>query len=235
MKKFLFMLLGAFMLSTTGVYAQELTAKEKAKQKKEAQKQEKKNAKKEAKIKKAKEKDAKIEKLRADYAEFLAEYQPIEANTEVAEVDSFFVHTNELFALLVKVEDNTGFIEMVPEPYFDEEMGTNDTIWNARNAKTGEPIKKSDALKTYTEATLDLTLAASQGLLLTTESVSALAALTADPSKALLALSSIKKVKQATKSINMSTKVIPLIQRNIKENTEKLKYKKANEGQEEKE
>lgn len=44
-----------------------------------------------------------------------------------------------------------------------------------------------------------------------------------------------KKVKQATKAIKMSVNVIPLIQRNIKENTEKLKYKKANEGQEVKE
>ena len=45
----------------------------------------------------------------------------------------------------------------------------------------------------------------------------------------------ISKVKQATKAIKMSVNVIPVIQRNIKENTEKLKYKKANEGQEVKE
>jgi hypothetical protein len=51
----------------------------------------------------------------------------------------------------------------------------------------------------------------------------------------LKALTIGKKVKQATKAIKMSVNVIPLIQRNIKENTEKLKYKKANEGQEVKE
>ena len=45
----------------------------------------------------------------------------------------------------------------------------------------------------------------------------------------------MEMIVQATKAIKMSVNVIPLIQRNIKENTEKLKYKKANEGQEVKE
>ena len=45
MKKYLFILLGIFVLSTT-VYAQELTEKEKARQENEAAKQEKENAKK---------------------------------------------------------------------------------------------------------------------------------------------------------------------------------------------
>lgn len=232
MKKLLFMMLGAFLLSTTMVCAQELTAKEKAKQEKEAAKQAKENAKKEAKLKKAAKKDAKIADLRVEYTEFLKEWEPIEANVGIAEVDTFFVHTNELFALLATVEENTGFIEMVPEPYLDEEMGVTDTIWNAKNAKTGEPIAKNDALKVYTIAGLNLTEAAARGVSLTAESASALLSLTSDPLKAL---SIGKKVKQATKAIKMSVSVIPLIQRNIKENTEKLKYKKANEGQETKE
>lgn len=72
MKNFLFILLGAFLLSTTTttVCAQELTEKEKAKQEKEAAKQAKENAKKEAKLKKAAKKDAKIADLRVEYAEF---------------------------------------------------------------------------------------------------------------------------------------------------------------------
>ena len=90
----------------------------------------------------------------------------------------------------------------------------------------------TDALKVYSIATLNLTEAAARGVSLTAESVSALASLTSDPLKALTIG---KKVKQATKAIKMSVNVIPLIQRNIKENTEKLKYKKANEGQEVKE
>ena len=149
-----------------------------------------------------------------------------EANIGIAEVDTFFIHTNELFALLQRVEENTAFIEMVPEPYFDEEMGVTDTIWNAKNKNTNEPIAKNDALKVYSIATLNLTEAAARGVSLTAESVSALASLTSDPLKALTIG---KKVKQATKAIKMSVNVIPLIQRNIKENTEKLKYKKANE------
>ena len=223
MKKYLLVLLGLFVLTTT-TYSQELTEKEKARQEKEARKQAKENAKKEAKLKKAAKKDAKIADLRADYEEFLAEWEPIEANIGIAEV--------ELFALLQRVEENTSFIEMVPEPYFDEEMGVTDTIWNAKNKNTNEPIAKNDALKVYSIATLNLTEAAARGVSLTAESVSALASLTSDPLKALTIG---KKVKQATKAIKMSVNVIPLIQRNIKENTEKLKYKKANEGQEVKE
>lgn len=231
MKKYLFIMLGAFILSTTTVYAQELTAKEKEKQEKEAAKQEKENAKKEAKLKKSAEKDVKIAELRVKYDEFLKEWTPIETNVGLAEVDTFFLHTNQLFDLLRRVEENTGFIEMVPEPYVDEEMGVTDTIWNAKNKNTNEPISKNDALKVYTIATLNLTEAATRGVSLTAESVSALSSLISDPLKALTIG---KKVKQATKAIKMSVQVIPLIQRNIKENTEKLKYKKANEGKEEK-
>jgi len=161
-------------------------------------------------LKKAAKKDAKIADLRADYEEFLAEWEPIEANIGIAEVDTFFIHTNELFALLQRVEENTAFIEMVPEPYFDEEMGVTDTIWNAKNKNTNEPIAKNDALKVYSIATLNLTEAAARGVSLTAESVSALASLTSDPLKALTIG---KKVKQATKAIKMSVNVIPLIQR----------------------
>lgn len=118
MKKYLFVLLGLLVFSATTVYAQELTEKEKERQEKEAKKQAKENAKKEAKLKKAAKKDAKIAQLRTEYEEFLVEWTPIEANIGIAEVDTFFVHTNELFALLQQVEENTAFIEMVPEPYF---------------------------------------------------------------------------------------------------------------------
>ena len=84
MKKYLLVLLGLLVLTTT-TYSQELTEKEKARQE---------NAKKEAKLKKAAKKDAKIADLRADYEEFLAEWEPIEANIGIAEVDTFFIHTN---------------------------------------------------------------------------------------------------------------------------------------------
>lgn len=228
MKKFLFILLGIFVLSTT-VYAQELTEKEKARQEKEAAKQEKENAKKEAKLKKAAKKQAKDAERRADYEAFLKEWEPIEANVGIAEVDTFFVHSNELFALLVSIEQNIGFIEMVPEPYFDEEMGVNDTIWNAKNKLTNEPIAKNDALKVYSLALLDATTATASTVSLTAEGVSAIAALTGDPLKALTLG---KQVKKVGKYIKIAGDILPLTIRNIKSNTEKLKYKKANEGQE---
>lgn len=227
MKKYLLILLGAFLLGTTTTYAQELTAKEKARQEKEAAKQEKENAKKDAKMKKAADKDARIENLRIRYEQFLTEWEPIEANTGVSEVDTFFINTNELFELLCSVEQNIGFIEMLPDPYFDEEMGVHDTAWIARHKVTGEEIKKSDALNTYTIATLNLTEAAARSVGLTAQGVSALAALTADPLKAL---SLGKRVKNSGRAIKMSVDVIPLIQRSIKENTEKLQYRKANEA-----
>lgn len=63
MKKYLLVLLGLFVLTTT-TYSQELTEKEKARQEKEARKQAKENAKKEAKLKKAAKKDAKITRVR---------------------------------------------------------------------------------------------------------------------------------------------------------------------------
>lgn len=228
MKKYLFILLGIFVLSTT-VYAQELTEKEKARQEKEAAKQEKENAKKEAKLKKAAKKQAKDAERRADYEAFLKEWESIEANVGIAEVDTFFVHSNELFALLVSIEQNIGFIEMVPEPYFDEEMGVNDTIWNAKNKLTNEPIAKNDALKVYSLALLDATTATASTVSLTAEGVSAIAALTGDPLKALTLG---KQVKKVGKYIKIAGDILPLTIRNIKSNTEKLKYKKANEGQE---
>lgn len=159
----------------------------------------------------------------------MKEWEPIEANVGIAEVDTFFVHSNELFALLVSIEQNIGFIEMVPEPYFDEEMGVNDTIWNAKNKLTNEPIAKNDALKVYSLALLDATTATASTVSLTAEGVSAIAALTGDPLKALTLG---KQVKKVGKYIKIAGDILPLTIRNIKSNTEKLKYKKANEGQE---
>lgn len=229
MKKYLFILLGAFIFSTTTVYAQELTAKEKARQEKEAAKQEKENAKKEEKMKKAAKKDAKDAERRAEYEKFLEEWTPIEANVGIVEVDTFFTHSNDLFGLLVKIEQNIGFIEMVPEPYFDEEMGVNDTIWNAKNRLTNEPIAKNDALKVYGLALLDATSASLGVVSLTAESISAVTSLVGDPLKALTIG---KQVKKVGKYVKITGDILPLTIRNIKENTEKLKYKKANEGQE---
>ena len=58
----------------------------KDKKKESTKNKQKENAKKEAKLKKAAKKDAKIADLRADYEEFLAEWEPIEANIGIAEV-----------------------------------------------------------------------------------------------------------------------------------------------------
>jgi hypothetical protein len=230
MKKTLLIVLGAFMLSTlttTVTYAQELTAKEQ-KAKEQADKKAAKEAAKAAeKARKDSIKTAKLGDLRQQYDEFLANWEPIDTNVGIAEVDTFFKHTNELFVRMATVEHNIGFIQMVPEPYFDEEMGVQDTTWNAVNKLTGEPIKRSDALRTYISAGLDLTVCATQAALVVTEAASATLSLTKDPLKAF---SIGKRVNQALKSVKMTINIIPLIQRNIKDNTEKLKYKRINQA-----
>lgn len=234
MKKFLFILVGMFLLQTTYVAAQEMTKEEKKAAKMEA-KEAKRKAKEEAKEMKelesaekaeakAEAKDMKIAKLRADYEKFMENYKPIEPNSGLANVDSFFVHTNELFARMKGVEENIGFIE-INTRYEADEDGDTITIMDIKNKQTGEEIKKADALKTYSMASLELTTASLQATNLALEGPLALTDLASDPLKAMILG---KKIKSSMKAIKMSAQLIPLIQRGIKENSEALKQAKNN-------
>lgn len=236
MKKYLFILLGAFVFSTTTIYAQEPVEQD-AKAAKLQEKENKRKAKEEEKAKKEKEKalksskkaekkDAKIAKLEKEYAEFIADYEPLETNTGYAEVDTFFVRANELFAILVDVEQSIGYIDVRTHKEVDEiteeEIQVLDGIYNKN---TGEEVQKSDALKAYGAAGLQLTGAAATGATLILDGTNAVLASITDP-MALLTVGG--KAKKVIKHVKMSVNMIPIIQRRIKENTDAMNYKKNN-------
>ena len=228
-------MLSMFALSTMTVYAQEviqdakaakLQEKEAKRKAKEAKKAKKEKLKAEKSAAKAAKKDKKIEKMRAEYAEFIANYEPLEANTGYAEVDTFMVNANNLFAIMVDVEQEIGYIEVIVENV--EDPMTGEVVPQAtgiRNKNTQEPIKKSDALKTYGIASLKLTGAAAEGATLVLNGTSAVLSAVTDP-MAIIAVGG--RVKKVMKNLKMTVNMIPLIQRNIKENTEALKFYKDN-------
>lgn len=242
MKKFLLMLLSVFVLSSMTVYAQEvvqdakaakLQEKEAKRQAKEEEKAEKEKRKAEKAAAKAEKKDKKIEKMRAEYAEFIANYEPLDTNTGYAEVDTFMINANNLFATMVDVEREIGYIEVIVENV--EDPMTGEIVPQAtgiRNKNTKEPIKKSDALKTYGLAGVKLTGAAAEGASLVLNGTSAVLSAITDP-MAIIAVGG--RVKKVTKNIKMTVNMIPLIQRNIKENTDALKFYKDNLAGEEEE
>lgn len=236
MKKLLLILLSVFTLSSVTVYAQEAVEQD-AKAAKLQEKEAKRKAKEEAKAQKAKEKaekkadkaekkDKKIEKLRAEYAEFIANYEPLDTNTGYAEVDTFMMNANSLFATMVEVEQEIGYIEVVVENVEDDLTGeVVPQATGIRNKNTQEPIKKSDALEAYGKAGLQLTSAAAEGATLVLNGTTAVMSAITDP-MALITIGG--KVKKVVKSLKMTVNMIPLIQRNIKENTDALKFYKDN-------
>lgn len=229
------MVLNAFLICAMVAYAQEPVqdakvaklqekeAKRKAKEEENAAKKEKKAKEKELK---AEKKDAKIAKLESEYYEFLANYEPLETNTGYAEVDSFFHRANELFEVLVEVEQSIGYIEVKTHTEVDEiteeEIQVLDGVINKN---TGEEVQKNDALKAYGKASLQLTGAAATAATLALEGTSVVLASVTDP-MALITVGG--KVKKVVKSIKMSINMIPIIQRRIKENTDAMNYKKNN-------
>lgn len=238
MKKLLLILLGVFALSTATVYAQDpvekdakaakLEAKEAKRKAKEAEEAKENAEKAEKNTAKAAKKDAKLEKLQKEYEEFIADYKPIEANTGIADVDTFLTKANALFATMVEVEQNIGYIDVVVEEVADPMSGEMvEQATGIRNKKTGEEVKKSDATKAYALAGLQLTTAALDGATLILSGTTAVMGAITDP-MALLTIGG--KVKKVVKSVKMTVNMIPIIQRRIKENTEALKFYKDNLG-----
>ncbi len=237
MKKFLLVFVSVFTLSTMQVYAQEvvedddkkalkLQEKENKRKAKDSEKAEKEKAKAEKAQAKAEKKDKKIAKLEAEYAEFIANYEPLEPNTGYAEVDTFYVRTNELFEILVGVEQSIGYIDVRThtevDPVTEEEIQVLDGVYNKN---TGEEVQKNDALKAYSLAGLQLTNAALTATNLALSGTNVVLTSLTDP---MVAISVGGKVKKVVKSIKMSGQMIPIIQRRIKENTDAMNYKKNN-------
>lgn len=237
--------LGAFLLSTTNVMAQEAQTEQKELTKEEqkaakiAAKEAKRKAKEEAKATKEEEKmmeaaekaERKAEKrdaTQAKFEAFIAEWEPVDVSgidkTKMPNVYALFTGSNELFTTMKNVDGYIGFIQVETNETVDD-SGLPITEMKVMNTNTGEAIEKSDALKTYTTATLDLTNAA---LTATNVALSGPLALTDLASDPLSALTMGKKIKKTFNAVKMSIEVIPLIKAKIGDNVAALKQSKNN-------
>ncbi|MDD4610115.1 MAG: hypothetical protein PHY71_08265, partial [Bacteroidaceae bacterium] len=160
---------------------------------------------------------------RIKYQKFLETYEPIKACTGINDLDDFFRETNLIFALVYDTERKIDFIQI--ETREIEENGLKLTEMYARNKNTGKEIGKSDALKAYSEATVKLGGAAVAAYKLAKSSAALYKIFSKDPS---LLLTYMMKIKKSVSALYMTVKVIPLIQRKIKENSEALKQLKNN-------
>ena len=147
MKKIILLLLSIFALNVTGVYAQELTKKElkeQAKQKKAAEKAAKEAEKERAK--KAKQ-EAKREAQFAKFIEMANNYKPDTLDTKnIAKLDTLIKHLDSLMVDVVVLVEAYQSVEMVSEPYVDED-GVADTLWYARDKATQQRFTNEEAEK----------------------------------------------------------------------------------------
>lgn len=237
--------LGAFLLSTTNVMAQEAQTEQKELTKEEqkaakiAAKEAKRKAKEEAKaakeeekameaMEKAEKKAEKRDATQAKFDAFLAEWEPVDVSnidkTKMPNVYALFTGSNELFTTMKNVDGYIGFIQVETNETVDD-SGLPVTEMKVMNTNTGEAIEKSDALKTYTTATLDLTNAALTAANVALSGPLALTDLASDP---LSALTMGKKIKKTFNAVKMSIEVIPLIKAKIGDNVAALKQSKNN-------
>lgn len=147
MKKILFILLSAFAMNVTYVYAQNvnLTEKEQKAKDKEKKEAEKKNKKEEKERAKAAKKAAKREAQYQKFKEMVENYEPYEFDTKnIAELDTLIRDLNLMMVDVVALEKEYDTVEMVAEPFVDED-GVADTIWYARNKTTQERYSKEEA------------------------------------------------------------------------------------------
>lgn len=238
-------LLGAFLFCTTNVMAQEAQSdqKEMTKDEKKAAKNAEKEAKRKAKeevqadkeqnkeiaaAEKAEKKMEKRDATQQKFDEFLATWEPVDLTgvdkTKMPNVYALFEGSNELFTAMKNVDSYVGFIQVETKDVVDD-SGITVTEMKVMNTNTGEAIEKSDALKTYAQATLDLTNAALIGTNVALSGPLALTDLAADP---LSALTMGKKIKKTFNAVKMSITVIPLIKAKIGDNMAALKQVKNN-------
>lgn len=237
--------MGAFLLSTTNVVAQEAQTeqkeltKEEAKAAKIAEKEAKRKAKEEAKAAKeeakAEEEMAKAEKkaekrdaTQAKFEEFLATWEPVDVSTinqtTMPNVYALFKGSNDLFTTMKNVEEYIGFIQVETNETTDE-SGLPVTEMKVMNTNTNQPMEKNDALKTYATATLDLTNAALTATNVALSGPGALTDMAGDP---VTAMTMGKKIKKTFNAVKMSIEVIPLIKAKIGDNVAALKQSKNN-------
>lgn len=193
-------------------------AKEEAKEAEDLEKLEKAEA-------KAVRKQENRDKRQARFDEFLEKWEPVDISdideSKMPSTVEFFKGSNELFTTMKEVEEYIGFIQIETLPENEEGI----VEMKVSNKNTGEEIQKSDALATYSKATLDLTTAALQA---TSVALNGTAALTEMAINPLSALTMGKKIKNTLDAVKYSIDVIPLIQAKIKDNSEALQQSKNN-------
>jgi len=214
--------------------SEELTKEEK-KAAKIAEKENKRKAREEAKEAEELEKLEKAEtkairkqenrdKRQARFDEFLEKWEPVDITdideNKMPNTMEFFKGSNELFATMKEVEGYIDFIQIETLPENEEGI----VEMKVSNKNTGEEIQKSDALATYSKATLDLTSAALQA---TSVALNGTVALTEMATNPLSALTMGKKIKNTLNAVKYSIDVIPLIQAKIKD-SEALQQSKNN-------
>ncbi|MDR1004665.1 MAG: hypothetical protein LBL97_06650 [Prevotellaceae bacterium] len=165
------------------------------------------------------------------FNKFFAAANVASGNTAISvagQKERFYKRADNIFAIMSVIEKRNQLIEMVPQPYIDEEMGVSDTTWVAINRNTGEEFAKGDATLIYSVSLI----AASGTVLLATQAAKDLPALvTTLKSSGLSAIAEVPKMVKTGANITMTVRVLPLIISQIKDNQEKLAYKKANEAQ----
>lgn len=236
MKRFVLMLMGAFLLGWTGVLAQDVVESDSKAERLEAQadkkqdkgdkKADKKKSKAEKKKAKADKKAEKRAKAEAAYYEFLANYQPIAADTGYESIDSFVVRCNGLFETLAGVEQSIGYIEVVTHKEYDDFMEDTITVVDAVRSKiTGEEVARKDAALAYTNAAISLTGATAELATLTLEATNVVMSTVSDP---LQAIPLVAKIKPISKQLKITGQVLPVIVKRVQENRDALNFKRNN-------
>ncbi|MDR0988243.1 MAG: hypothetical protein LBM06_02105, partial [Prevotellaceae bacterium] len=73
--------------------------------------------------------------------------------------ERFYRRADNIFAIMSVIVKRNQLIEMVPQPFFDEEMGVSDTTWVAINRNTGQEFARGEATLLY-----GVSLAAASGI-----------------------------------------------------------------------
>ena len=231
MKKIILLLMSVFALNVTCVYAQELTKKEQKEQAEQKKKAEK--AKKEAEKEREKQakKEAKREAQFAKFVEMVNSYEHITIDTKnVAQLDSLVKHLNTMMVDVVVLEKEYQSVEMVSEPYVDED-GIPDTLWYARDKETQQRFTNEEAEKLLKSQRNTVRLQNVRAATLVAEGVSAAAAIASVPGmSALDKLSLAAEASSLLKQAKLIKYGLTSMNYHLKKNMEYLGFQLDNEG-----
>ena len=231
MKKIILLLMSVFALNVTCVYAQELTKKEQKEQAEQKKKAEK--AKKEAEKEREKQakKEAKREAQFAKFVEMVNSYEHITIDTKnVAQLDSLVKHLNTMMVDVVVLEKEYQSVEMVSEPYVDED-GIPDTLWYARDKETQQRFTNEEAEKLLKSQRNTVRLQNVRAAALVAEGVSAAAAIASVPGmSALDKLSLAAEASSLLKQAKLIKYGLTSMNYHLKKNMEYLGFQLDNEG-----